>query len=314
MTSEEEWRLGDKIVELSSEAISGSRRATTRHTPLLRTESAAQHEEMQTEVPIPLAKVEQSQQCTVLHVDDDPQVGELVEVYLERINDDFDVVTKTSAVAALDFVRTEQVDCIVSDYDMPNTDGLEFLELIREQYPDIPFILFTGKGSEEIASEAIASGVTDYMQKGGRSDTYDVLANRIENAVEQHRTEQRFWNALSWYQRLVEQELAGVCIIQDGTFVYVNQKLADIFGYDQSELIDESPTILTPEGDESRFPGALRTAESDERDTFHSEFAGQQADGETRTIEVSGGSIEYDGEPAWIGVLRDAESNPDIGE
>ena len=314
MTSEEEWRLGDKIVELSSGAISGSRRAATQHTPLLRTESAERRDEMRTEVPIPLAKVEQSQQCTVLHVDDDPQVGELVEMYLERINDYFNVVPKTSAVAALDFLRTEQVDCIVSDYDMPNTDGLEFLELVREQYQGIPFILFTGKGSEEIASEAIASGVTDYMQKGGRSDTYDVLANRIENAVEQHRTEQRFWNALSWYQRLVEQELAGVCIIQDGTFVYVNQKLADIFGYDQSDLIDESPTILTPEGDESRFPGALRTAESDELDTFHSEFAGQQADGETRTIEVSGGSIEYDGEPAWIGVLRDAESNPDIGE
>jgi len=314
MASEEEWQVGDKVVKLSSGAISGSRRAATQHTPLLRTESAERRDEMRTEVPIPLAKVEQSQECTVLHVDDDPQVGELVEVYLERINDDFDVVTKTSAVAALDFLRTEQVDCIVSDYDMPNTDGLEFLELVREQHQDIPFILFTGKGSEEIASEAIASGVTDYMQKGGRSDTYDVLANRIENAVEQHRTEQRFWNALSWYQRLVEQELAGVCIIQDGTFVYVNQKLADIFGYDQRELIDESPTILTPEGDESRFPGALRTAESDELDTFHSEFAGQQADGETRTIEVSGGSIEYDGEPAWIGVLRDAESNTDIDE
>jgi PAS domain S-box-containing protein len=263
---------------------------------------------MQTEVPIPLAKVEQSQQSTVLHVDDDPQVGELVEVYLERINDDFDVVTETSAVAALDFLRTAQVDCIVSDYDMPNTDGLEFLELVREQYQDIPFILFTGKGSEEIASEAIASGVTDYMQKGGRSDTYEVLANRIENAIEQHRTEQRFWNALSWYQRLVEQELAGVCIIQDGAFVYVNQKLADIFGYDQSALIGESPTILTPPGDGDRFPESLRTADADELDTFHSEFEGQQANGDTRTIEVSGGSIEYDGDPAWIGVLRDAEN------
>jgi PAS domain S-box-containing protein len=308
------WQLGEKAVTLSSGAISGSRRAATQHTPLLRTESAERRDEMRTEVPIPLAKVEQSQQCTVLHIDDDPQVGELVEVYLERINDDFDVVTKTSAVAALDFLRSEQVDCIVSDYDMPNTDGLEFLELVREQYQDIPFILFTGKGSEEIASEAIASGVTDYMQKGGRSDTYDVLANRIENAVEQHRTEQRFWNALSWYQRLVEQELAGVCIIQNGTFVYVNRKLADIFGYDQSALIDESPTILTPAGDGDRLPDALRAAESDELDTFHSEFEGQQANGETRTIEVSGGSIEYDGEPAWIGVLRDAESNPGNGE
>ncbi|GAA5433185.1 response regulator [Haloarcula japonica] len=314
MASEEQWRLGNKTVELSGAAISGSRRAATRHTPLLRTESVDRRDEMRTEVPIPLAKVEQSQQCTVLHVDDDPQVGELVEVYLERINDDFDVVTKTSAVAALDFLRTEQVDCIVSDYDMPNTDGLEFLELVREQYQDIPFILFTGKGSEEIASEAIATGVTDYMQKGGRSDIYDVLANRIENAVEQHRTEKRFWNALSWYQRLVEQELAGVCIIQDGTFVYVNQKLADIFGYDQSALIDESPTLLTAEGDGDRLPESLRVADPDELETFHSEFEGRQADGETRTIEVSGGSIEYDGEPAWIGVLRDAESNPDVGE
>ncbi|WP_336338944.1 response regulator [Haloarcula brevis] len=314
MGSEEQWPFEETTVALTSRAISGSRRAATRHAPLLRTESAESHDEMQTEVPIPLAKVEQSQQSTVLHVDDDPQVGELVEVYLERINDDFDVVTRTSAVAALDFLRTSQVDCIVSDYDMPNTDGLEFLELVREQYQDIPFILFTGKGSEEIASEAIASGVTDYMQKGGRSDTYEVLANRIENAIEQHRTEQRFWNALSWYQRLVEQELAGVCIIQDGTFVYVNQKLADIFGHDQSALIGESPTILTPAGNGDRFPESLRAADADDLDSFHSEFEGQRANGDTRTIEVSGGSIEYDGEPAWIGVLRDAENNPEDAE
>ena len=314
MNTEKQWQLGEATVELSSGAISGSRRAATRREPLLRTESAGRRDEMRAEVPIPLAKVEQSQQCTVLHVDDDPQVGELVAVYLERINDDFEVVTRTSAVGALDVLRTEQVDCIVSDYDMPNTDGLELLELVREQYQDIPFILFTGKGSEEIASEAIASGVTDYMQKGAGSDTYDVLANRIQNAVEQHRTEQRFWNALSWYQRLVEQELAGVCIIQDGRFVYVNQKLADIFGYDQSDLIDESPAILTTEGEGDRFPDTLRPAESDELDTFHSEFEGQQADGETRTIEVSGGAIEYDGDPAWIGVLRDAENEPESGE
>lgn len=314
MSSDKQWTLGDQTVELSDRVISGSHRATTRRTPLIRTESANKTDEIRTEVPIPLAKVQETQQCTVLHVDDDPQVGELVAVYLERINDEFDVVTKTSVVAALDFLRTAQVDCIVSDYDMPNTDGLEFLELVREQYQDIPFILFTGKGSEEIASEAIASGVTDYMQKGAGSDTYEVLANRIENAVEQHRTEQQFWNALSWYQRLVEQELAGVCIIQDGTFVYVNQKLADIFGYDQSDLIDESPTILAIESEEDRFLESIRASESDDLDTFHSEFEGKQADGETRTIEVSGGSIEYDNEPAWIGVLRDAGKHPDNGE
>jgi PAS domain S-box-containing protein len=294
--------------------IRGSQRAATRRTPLIRTESADQNDDNRTTVPIPLAKIQQSDERTVLHVDDDPQVGDLVAMYLERINDDLNVVSKTSVVAALDFLRTEQVDCIVSDYDMPNTDGLEFLEIVREQYQDIPFILFTGKGSEEIASEAIASGVTDYMQKAAGSDTYEVLANRIENAIDQHRTEQQFWNALSWYQRLVEQELAGVCIIQDGTFVYVNQKLSDIFGYDQSDLIDESPTMLATEGEANRFLDSIQASESDDLDTFHSEFEGLRADGETCTIEVSGGSIEYDGEPAWIGVLRDAEKHTERNE
>ncbi len=313
MKTDGPWTLGGRTVDLPDGAIRGSSRATTRRVPLIRTESANTPEEVRTEVPIPLATDQESQESTLLHVDDDPQVGELVELYLSRITEDLNVVSKTSVVAALDFLESEDVDCIVSDYEMPSTDGLEFLEIVRERYADVPFILFTGKGSEEIASEAIASGVTDYMQKGAGSDTYEVLANRVENAIEQHRTEQQFWNALSWYQRLVEQELAGVCIIQDGTFVYVNQKLADIFGYDQSELVDESPTVLAPDREEEQFLDSIRASEADDLDSFHSAFEGQRADGEALTIEVSGGSIEYDGDPAWIGVLRDAEKGPDGG-
>jgi DNA-binding NtrC family response regulator len=53
---------------------------------------------------------------------------------------------------------------------MPGVDGLEFLASVREEYPDLPFILFTGKGSEEIASEAISRGVTDYLQKETGTD------------------------------------------------------------------------------------------------------------------------------------------------
>lgn len=63
--------------------------------------------------------------------------------------------------------------------------------MIRQHYPDLPFILFTGRGSEEIASDAIAVGVTDYLQKGTGTDQYEVLANRIENAVAHHRAAQR---------------------------------------------------------------------------------------------------------------------------
>ena len=79
------------------------------------------------------------------------------------------------------------IDCIVCDYQMPGTDGLEFLRRIRDRDPNKPFILFTNKGSADVASEAIEAGVTDYLRKGGGPEQYEVLANRIANAVQQER-------------------------------------------------------------------------------------------------------------------------------
>jgi DNA-binding NtrC family response regulator len=119
----------------------------------------------------------------VLHVDDEPDFCDVVALYLEREGDALEVLTEHSADAGLERLETGDVDCVISDYDMPGTDGLEFLEAVREEHPDLPFILFTGKGSEEIASDAISTGVTDYLQKRGGTEQYSVLANRIENTT-----------------------------------------------------------------------------------------------------------------------------------
>ncbi|MFB6297137.1 MAG: ATP-binding protein [Salinirussus sp.] len=125
----------------------------------------------------------------VLHVDDDPEFADLTATMLED-NGQFAVETATSASAGLERLDAD-VDCIVSDYEMPGTDGIEFLETVRERRPDLPFILFTGRGSESIASEAISAGVTDYLQKRPGTEQYELLANRITNAVDQARAGRR---------------------------------------------------------------------------------------------------------------------------
>ncbi|MFC6863163.1 PAS domain S-box protein [Halomicroarcula sp. GCM10025817] len=124
---------------------------------------------------------------TVLHVDDDPALLETTEPLLQATLD-CTVLSTTSAGEGHELLASERVDCVVSDYDMPGANGIEFLEAVRAEFPDLPFILFTGRGSEAVASEAIAAGVTDYVQKQVGTDQYTVLANRIENAIARHRT------------------------------------------------------------------------------------------------------------------------------
>lgn len=125
----------------------------------------------------------------VLLVDDDADVANLTATYLVRVSGRITAVRKGSPAEGLTAIHEQSIDCIVSDYDMPGTNGLEFLESVRAIESDLPFILFTGRGSEEIASKAISAGVIDYLQKVGGPEQYEMLANRIENAVAQHRAE-----------------------------------------------------------------------------------------------------------------------------
>ncbi|WP_458207092.1 response regulator [Haladaptatus sp. NG-SE-30] len=123
----------------------------------------------------------------ILMIDDEPGLADVAAEYLRRINEDFEIQTVTAAPEGLSLVKDgdTEFDCIVSDYNMPSMDGLELFEAVRGIYEDLPFILYTGRGSEEIASEAISAGVTDYLQKERGTDHYEVLANRIENAISQ---------------------------------------------------------------------------------------------------------------------------------
>lgn len=163
----------------------------------------------------------------ILHVDDDPAFGDLVKAFLERERESFEVITEERASDGLARLESDSIDCIVSDYNMPEQKGLEFLELVRASYPDMPFILFTGKGSEEIASEAISRGVTDYLQKGGGADQYEVLGNRIQNSVQSYRTEHELERSRAFLDTVLDLSPAAVVVLDGEGHIIRSNKLAE---------------------------------------------------------------------------------------
>jgi DNA-binding NtrC family response regulator len=145
----------------------------------------------------------------ILHVDD-PDFLDVTTSFLEREDDQFVVETATSVDDGVSVLEDTTVECVISDYEMPGRDGIEFLEAIRDDHPDLPFVLFTGKGSEEVASGAISAGVTDYLQKEGGASQYTVLANRVVNAVEQYRSKHALEASQKRLSLFIEQSPLGV--------------------------------------------------------------------------------------------------------
>jgi len=131
-----------------------------------------------------------SDKIRVLHVDNDEAFREVASEFLERESSTLVVSHAATVGDALAQLDSESFDCVVSDYEMPGQNGIDFLEAVTNRFEQIPFILFTGQGSEEIASEAISAGVTDYVQKTGSPEQFSILANRIRNAVETTRAQQ----------------------------------------------------------------------------------------------------------------------------
>lgn len=125
----------------------------------------------------------------VLHVDTDPEFGSLVSKFLEREDDRLEVYTVTTPDEGLAVLNQWEIECVVSDDDMPGREGMEFRSVVRAEYPELPFVRYTGSGGEATASTMRSAGVTDALQEAGAVAQYAILANRITTAVESRRTD-----------------------------------------------------------------------------------------------------------------------------
>jgi len=120
----------------------------------------------------------------VLVVDEDPDVVELTGVFLERKSDCIEVTAITDPTTALDHVADGDYDCVVSDLRMPEMDGLELFEAVRETNPAMPFFLFSAVDDDRAGKEAREAGVTGFVQKGAGTEHYTELVEGIEAAVD----------------------------------------------------------------------------------------------------------------------------------
>jgi len=247
---------------------------------------------------------------TILTVDDDQDFAALTATFLERERAGFTVETASSAAAGLDCLAAQSIDCVVSDHDMPRTDGLEFLEQVRDRHPDLPFILFTGKGSEEIASDAISAGVTEYMQKEGGRDQYTVLANRIVNAVDGARVERIAERAKRRFQLLVEEATDVIMALdQDGTIRYMSPSANSVLDHPASNFEGTAAFDLVHPDDRDAVLHhfGLLLERPDERQTveFRYQLPGEESDDHI-WVEARGRNLlDHDALEALVVYLRD---------
>lgn len=169
---------------------------------------------------------------SVLYVDDETGLLELGKVFLED-QGGIQVDTAPSAQKALDLIAGHRYDAVVSDFQMPDMDGIEFLRYIRTHAGNLPVILFTGKGREDVVIDAINNGADYYIQKGGEPEAkFAELREKINLAVERIRSEEKVHhfnrlyaimsgiNAVVLHVRTRDELFKKVCTIirEDGRF------------------------------------------------------------------------------------------------
>ena len=146
-----------------------------------------------------MSNEEEGKKVKALMVDDNEDLLELVEIFFERDRPNIDLDLTSSGEEALEMVEEGAYDVIVSDYDMPVVSGLDFLEGIRSEGIDTPFIILTGKGQEEVAMEALNKGANKYHKKSQNvASGFDDLADSMLEEAKRAKSESELKTFQNW--------------------------------------------------------------------------------------------------------------------
>ena len=180
----------------------------------------------------------------VLHIDDNVHDRILVKDALLKESDHFVVIEADNRQKFEEHLSKGDFDLVLSDFNILGFDGLQVLQIVKEKDPEMPVIIVTGTGSEEIAIEAMKMGAADYVIKsashiGGLAPTIDIVLNHKKEREERKLVEDRLCDSEKRYRRLFETAKDGIMILDadTGTIEDVNPFFQEMFGYSSNELI-----------------------------------------------------------------------------
>lgn len=174
----------------------------------------------------------------ILHVDDDSSLLEISKQIL-LVQEKFEIDFASSVNEAFIKLERKKYDAIISDYEMPTKNGLDFLKQLRERKSWIPFILFTGKGREEIAIKALNLGADGYYNKQGNPETvYGELAHGVKSAVNAYKTKLALQESEEKFRAIFENVLDVVTYVDTkGKMLDVNDRVEDLLGYTREDIV-----------------------------------------------------------------------------
>lgn len=241
----------------------------------------------------------------VLHVDDDSTLLEVAKQIMQDMNSNLIVDFALSVDEAFSKLSIECYDAIVSDYEMPSKNGLDFLKTLKQIGWEVPFILFTGKGREEVAIQALNLGADGYYNKQGSPETvYGELVHGISTVHEKWRIKQALEESEKRYSALMEQATDAIFLHDiEGQIIDVNERACTSLGYTKKELVGRNISDIdinaTDDNKGALWPRVIAS------ETYTFESINKRKDGTTFPVEVSLGPINTDGQTLVMGLVRD---------
>ncbi len=171
----------------------------------------------------------------IIHVDNDP---EFLDIFSATFSRWFDITSVRSSEAALEKLKRDCYQCIITDYDMPGMDGIELLWETKQFNTRLPVIFFTGQGNEQVAREAFVLGASDYFTKDfyGPAAT-EKLVNSINNLIEKNKVVDALEKSQEIYRTIFETACSAMFIIEeDSTISLVNKTFVRMCGYAREEV------------------------------------------------------------------------------